>query len=104
MHIVELAFTVPATPERLAARPAHRELLTRLHTDGRLAAAGPWADDSGALLIFDLPRAELEDVLAADPYLTSTPGVTVAGVRAWSPLVSAFPMQQPERRSPRTPR
>jgi uncharacterized protein YciI len=79
MWIVELAFT--ATPERLAARPAHRR---------RLAAtalmAGPFADDSGALIVLDVPdRAAADRILDADPYFT-TPGVTVMTVREWTPL------------------
>ncbi|MGP3967163.1 YciI family protein [Streptomyces sp. 6N223] len=88
MLIVELAFADPATPERLAARPAHRERLTRLHAEGRLLAAGPYADDSGALLVFDVAggRPELERIMAGDPYYR-TPGVEVAGVREWTLLV-----------------
>jgi uncharacterized protein len=84
MLIVELAFT--ASPERLAARPAHRALLGRLHQQGRLLAAGPWADDSGALLVFDTAPAELERIIDADPYYR-TPGVEVVGVREWTPVV-----------------
>lgn len=85
MHVVELAFT-PA-PERLAARPAHREALARLHAEGRLVAAGPWADDSGALLVFALDRPALEAVLRDDPYYRRTPGVEVRSVREWQPVV-----------------
>lgn len=84
MLILELAFT--ASPERLAARPAHRSLLARLHEEGRLLAAGPWADDSGALLVFDVERTELERILDADPYYR-TPGVKVTGIREWAPVV-----------------
>ncbi|MFF7250972.1 YciI family protein [Embleya sp. NPDC008237] len=84
MMILELAFT--ASPERFAARAAHRSFLARLHEEGRLLAAGPWADDSGALLVFDLERPELEDILDADPYYR-TPGVTITGIREWAPVV-----------------
>ena len=84
MMILELAFT--ASAERLAARPAHRSILARLHEEGRLLAAGPWADDSGALLVFDVERAELRRILDADPYYR-TPGVEVAGIREWAPVV-----------------
>jgi uncharacterized protein YciI len=83
--VVELAFT-PA-PERLAARPAHRETLTRLHSEGKLVAAGPWADDRGALLLFAVNRPELEEILKSDPYYRSTPGVEVRAIREWSPIV-----------------
>ncbi|AXE86327.1 hypothetical protein C1703_15065 [Streptomyces sp. Go-475] len=71
MFVVELAFT-PA-PERLAARPAHRETLTRLHAEGALAAAGPWADDTGALLLFTVDRARLDEILHEDPVLPAHP-------------------------------
>ncbi|GII77606.1 hypothetical protein Sru01_25880 [Sphaerisporangium rufum] len=88
MHVVELAFT--ATPERLAARPAHRALLDRLHDEGRLLAAGPWADDTGALLVFTTDRADLDAILAADPYYR-TPGVQVISVREWTPVAGPPP-------------
>lgn len=86
MFVVELAFT--SAPERLAARPAHREALGRLHAEGKLFAAGPWADDQGALLVFTVGRAdEIEAILEADPYYRRTPGVEVRGVREWAPVV-----------------
>ncbi|MFE9955787.1 YciI family protein [Micromonospora sp. NPDC005299] len=86
MWIVELAFT--EAPERLAARPAHRALLTELHEKGVVRMAGPLPDDSGAVLVFDVPdRSELDRVLAADAYFT-TPGVAVARVREWAPFLT----------------
>jgi uncharacterized protein YciI len=89
MWIVELSLA--PTEERLAARPAHRRLLTGLRERGVVPMAGPLADDSGAVIIFDLPDEEaLRRELAADPYLT-TPGVTVASVREWRPFVTAGP-------------
>ncbi|WP_326796171.1 YciI family protein [Streptomyces sp. NBC_01808] len=84
MLVLELSFS--PTPDRLAARPAHRERLARLHRDKVLLAAGPWADDSGALLVFDATRDRLDALLADDPYYR-TPGVRVVGVREWSPVV-----------------
>ncbi|MEU4397039.1 YciI family protein [Micromonospora orduensis] len=85
MFILELSFG--AEPDRLAARPAHRERLQALHREGRLAMAGPFSDDSGALLIFDVPDAEaLAAIIAEDPYYR-TPGVTVVSQREWSPVV-----------------
>ena len=54
---------------RRAAAPAHREYLTRLLADGRLAACGPFADGSGALFIYEAASlAAAEEILAADPY------------------------------------
>lgn len=86
MLVLELIFT-PA-PERLSARSAHRAVLTELHRRGDLVAAGPWGDDSGALLIFDVEPAALERIMNEDPYYR-TPGVRVAGIRQWSPVVGA---------------
>jgi len=86
MWIVELSFT--ATPERLAARPGHRARLTELHQQGIVRMAGPWADDSGALIVLDVPdETTLDQVLAADPYFT-TPGVTVTAKREWQPFLA----------------
>jgi uncharacterized protein YciI len=85
MFVVELGFGDDR--ERLAARPAHRQRLEQLHRDGVLVMAGPYADESGALLVFDVPdTAGLESVLAADPYYR-TPGVEVLRRQEWSPIV-----------------
>lgn len=84
MITVELAFD--DSPARLAARPAHRQRLTALHADGTLVMAGPWADDSGALLVFAADRSTVDRVLADDPYY-ATEGVRVAGLREWLPVV-----------------
>lgn len=84
MIVVELAFS--ASPQRLAARTAHRALLERLRAEGRLHAAGPWADDTGALLVFSQDRDAVRAIMAADPYY-STDGVTVTAIREWHPIV-----------------
>jgi uncharacterized protein len=69
MKVVNYA-TYTSVQERVAAlRPAHREYMTRLHTDGRLVAYGPFADGSGALFIYETASlADAEEILAADPY------------------------------------
>ncbi|MBA2478890.1 MAG: hypothetical protein H0V38_09840, partial [Sporichthyaceae bacterium] len=51
MFILELEFD--GDERRLAARPAHRDRLLALHASGRLVLAGPWEDDSGAVLVFN---------------------------------------------------
>lgn len=67
MWIVELAFT--GAPERLAARPAHRDRLAALHRAGTVRMAGPFADDSGAVIVFDVDdRAAVDVLIADDPY------------------------------------
>ena len=37
---------------RLQTRPVHREYLRSLLDAGKLAISGPWADDTGALIIW----------------------------------------------------
>jgi uncharacterized protein len=89
MYTLELAFDGD-DEQRLAARPAHRRHLTELHRDGRLLMAGPWADDSGALLVFDTDERGVREIMAGDPYYT-TPGVTVAALRHWQPILTTRP-------------
>jgi uncharacterized protein len=52
-----------------AHRPAHRAYLTSLLETGKLFASGPYADGSGALIIYeaDTPEAA-EALLKADPF------------------------------------
>ncbi len=70
----------PDTETRLATRPRHREYLQSLLDQGKLAASGPWVDDSGALIIYEAAdEAEARALVAADPY-------TAAGVAARSDL------------------
>jgi uncharacterized protein len=84
MFAVLLAFS--DDPARLEHRPAHRERLAGLVADGRVLAAGPWSDESGALLVFLVDsREELDALMAADDYYRA-PGVTVAGVHEWNPV------------------
>ena len=84
MICVELAFA--NDPRRLAARTAHRQRLAELHQRGVLEAAGPWEDDSGALLIFRLDEPGARAEVDADPYYTA-PGVRIVSIRTWTPVV-----------------
>jgi uncharacterized protein YciI len=85
VYAIELVFDTTQQDERLAARPAHREHLAGLHADGRLVLAGPWDDDSGALLIFDTDEDGITEIIDADPYYR-TPGVTITSMRPWAPI------------------
>jgi len=52
-----------------AHRPAHRAYLTSLLNDGKLFASGPYADGTGALIIYEADTAEqAEELLTADPF------------------------------------
>ncbi|NJP90677.1 hypothetical protein HCN51_14650 [Nonomuraea sp. FMUSA5-5] len=84
-YVVHLAFD--GDPRRLAARPAHREHLRRLKEQGRLVTAGPWADDSGALHVYEVAdEAELRDILRQDPY-AAVDGSQVVLLREWTPIM-----------------
>ncbi|TQL77239.1 hypothetical protein FB566_2792 [Stackebrandtia endophytica] len=85
MFVVELKFG-PET-ERLALRPAHRDLLKQWHGEGLVHAAGPFEDGTGALLLINLDDENaVDDLLAKDPYYTA-PGVTVVRRQEWNPLL-----------------
>ena len=52
-----------------AHRPAHRAYLTSLLEKGQLFASGPYADGSGALIIYEADSPEAADaLLKADPF------------------------------------
>jgi uncharacterized protein YciI len=51
------------------SRPRHRAYLRALVEEGKVGAAGPWADDSAGFAIYQVAdRAELDRLLADDPY------------------------------------
>jgi uncharacterized protein YciI len=85
MFVVELEFS--GDPARLELRPQHRERLNALHEAGVVRLAGPWADESGAILVLDVPdEAGVHEVLDADPYYRA-PGVTVRRIVEWNVIV-----------------
>jgi uncharacterized protein YciI len=70
LFALQLKFTDPE--RRTEVRPAHRDYLAELKEAGKLVTAGPFADQTGALLIYDVAdEAELRDILAKDPYTTA---------------------------------
>ncbi|MEO3889099.1 YciI family protein [Nonomuraea sp. B5E05] len=84
-YVLHLAFD--GDPRRLAARPAHREHLRGLKEEGRLVTAGPWADDTGALHVYEVPGEEdLREILLRDPY-TEVGGYEVVLLKEWTPIM-----------------
>ncbi|WP_043638440.1 YciI family protein [Nonomuraea candida] len=84
-YVVHLAFD--GDPRRLAARPAHREHLRRLKERGLLVTAGPWADDSGAVHVYEVAdEAELRGILREDPY-TAVDGCEIVLLKEWTPIM-----------------
>ena len=84
--VVQLRFDLAETDRRLEVRPAHREYLASLREAGKLVAAGPFSDGTGALLVYDVAdEAELRDILAKDPY-TSADVYEIATLAEWQTL------------------
>ena len=69
-------------------RPSHRQYLASLLEQGKLLAAGPFIDDSGALFIYEADSVEAAaQMLAGDPFSGS--GVIVsAQLKPWKLVMS----------------
>jgi uncharacterized protein YciI len=68
-------------------RPAHRGYMAQLNAEKKLWAAGPFADGTGALFIYEAPDVHAaEAILHADPYFTG--GVLASTqLTAWTPAL-----------------
>jgi uncharacterized protein YciI len=57
-------------PEKIAsARPIHRQYLQGLLKKGQLAVAGPFTDDSGAMIVYETETLQqAEELLKGDPF------------------------------------
>ena len=85
-YVVQLRFDLAESDRRMEVRPAHREYLTELKAAGKLVAAGPFTDQTGALLVYEVAdEAELRDILAKDPY-TPANVYELATLAEWQPL------------------
>lgn len=71
-----------------AHRPVHRQYLTSLRERGQLAVAGPFTDDSGALIVYEAASAaEAEKLLQGDPFNEN--GIFLKYVlRPWNPVMA----------------
>jgi uncharacterized protein len=74
----------------LAVRPVHRDYLGRLAKEGVVLAAGPNADDTGGIVLFDVAdAAQLDQIVAEDPYVAE--GVLAERtVREWNIVLGAW--------------
>jgi uncharacterized protein YciI len=69
--------------QRLQARPKHREYLAGLLEQGKLVLSGPFADDTGALILYEAnSEEEVRDIIAADPY-TGADAIADLQLREW---------------------
>jgi uncharacterized protein YciI len=82
---VQFRFVSEENERRLQVRPKHREYLASLREAGKLVTAGPYADDGGALLLYEVAdEAEVHQILADDPYPSDV--YEIEQLREWRPL------------------
>jgi uncharacterized protein YciI len=74
---------------RLRTRPTHREYLRSLFDVGKIVMSGPWEDETGMLIVYDVAdMAEAEQLLAQDPYRSA--GVLAnATIKEWRVVLRA---------------
>jgi uncharacterized protein YciI len=74
---------------RLRTRPTHREYLRSLFDVGKIVMSGPWEDETGMLLVYDVADlAEAQQLLAQDPYRSA--GVLAnATIKEWRVVLRA---------------
>ncbi len=74
---------------RLRTRPTHREYLRSLFAEGKIVMSGPWEDETGMLLVYDVAdMGEAERLLAEDPYRSA--GVLAsATIKEWRVVLRA---------------
>ena len=74
---------------RLRTRPTHREYLRSLFDVGKIVMSGPWEDETGMLLVYDVgDMAEAQQLLAQDPYRSA--GVLAnATIKEWRVVLRA---------------
>lgn len=79
---------VPDNDKIQSLRPVHRQYLTSLLERGQLALAGPFTDDSGALIVYEAAtREEVEKLLQGDPFHQN--GIFVRWVlRPWNAVMA----------------
>jgi uncharacterized protein YciI len=74
----------------MQVRPHHRDYLRGLADQGIVIAGGPWGDDSGGFAVYQVDdRAQLDQLLAEDPYTTE--GVSAGRViNEWKITLGAW--------------
>lgn len=86
MLFVNYCTYVLDTPKVAAVRPTHREYIARLFEEGKILAAGPFADGTGGLFIYEArDEAEARKLAGEDPY-ASTGALASATLELWKPV------------------
>jgi uncharacterized protein YciI len=73
---------------RLEVRPSHRDYLRGLLESGKLHEAGPFADDTGSIIVYNAADlSEVQEIMSNDPFTQN--GVIVgATVQEWNVVMS----------------
>ncbi len=76
--------TFTSAEARMAHRSAHRVYLHEMVAQGKLLMAGPFADESGGLIIFEAEdEAEVAEIMASDRFTTKGVFATTE-IRPWT--------------------
>ena len=69
MFYAAIAKYTPDAATIAKARPAHRQYLTGLQDQNKLVISGPFADDSGAILVYEAESLEhVDNMVREDPF------------------------------------
>ncbi len=84
MKYAAIAKYTPDAATIAKARPAHREYLTRLRDEGKLVISGPFAEDTGGLLVYEADtERQAEAMVREDPFAKN--GVFLSWeIRPWN--------------------
>jgi uncharacterized protein YciI len=75
-------------------RPAHREYVAQLESEGKLVAGGPFKDGTGALFIYNVDSVqEAQAIVAADPY--SRGAFASCELRDWEVVIAVSDLLRP---------
>lgn len=87
---VEYVYSPDHEDLRARHRPVHRQWLEGLVSDGRVLASGPFADGTGALLVFSAEsEADLNQLVSEDPFAQAG-AISAVKTTAWTPVIGAF--------------
>jgi uncharacterized protein YciI len=87
---VEYVYNPDHEDLRAQHRPVHRQWLEGLVADGRVLASGPFADGTGALLVFSSEtEADLNQLVSQDPFAQAG-AISAVKTTAWTPVIGAF--------------
>ncbi|WP_425559386.1 YciI family protein [Catenulispora yoronensis] len=86
---VEYVYTAD-TDKRDEIRPAHRAFLSGLQEKGHLLASGPWANGTGALLVFEFEDEDaLKTALEHDPFADADL-ISRVRINEWTPVLGSW--------------